>query len=79
MRTLSLLVGLSLLGTVLAVLPDASAAGTCTSLMNAYTYPDCPHLFCYGYWWSYPDPYVTCQYWVDVPPICSRICDPVLA
>lgn len=61
MRTaLSLLVALSLSVTALAVLPDASAVGTCTKLANSLKDPDCPYLFCYGTRWSYPNRYVEC-------------------
>lgn len=67
MRTLRLLVGLSLVGTVLAFVPDADAVGTCTYLTNAVSSPDCPHLFCYGTSWSDGDAYYTCHRWVDPP------------
>lgn len=71
---LSLLVGLSLTSTLLAFAPSASAVGTCWEKDNDGVPPECPYTFCYGTRWSSGQYYYECQYWVDVPPICHRIC-----
>lgn len=72
MRTLVVLTTLLLFGTLAAMPPTASAVGTCSNLTDAR----CPHTFCYGYSWSYPDPYYKCHRYVDLPaPAPCRICD----
>ena len=62
MRTIAYLIALGLAVTMLPMLtPSANAVGTCTELTNSVNSgPDCPYLFCYGTYWSYPNPYVGC-------------------
>lgn len=62
MKTIAYLLALGLAVTALPfVVPSASAVGTCTKLANSVNSgPDCPYLFCYGTYWSSPDPYVHC-------------------
>lgn len=72
MRTLVLLMTLAVFGTFAAVTPTASAVGTCSNLTD----PHCPHTFCYGYSWSYPNYYYDCHRYVDLPgPYPCRICE----
>lgn len=63
MRSLPLLLMLSLAAATFAFAPTSSAVGTCSEFTDAR----CPHTFCWGYSWSYPDQYYRCQYWIDYP------------
>lgn len=74
MRTLTVIVVLSLAATGIALLPNADAVGTCSNLRNDGVPPECPHTFCYGTRWSYPNYYYECDRYFDIPPVCSRIC-----
>ena len=70
MNALPLAVALVLAAVPLMLVPAADAAGICTSFTDAR----CGHLACYGYSWSYGDPYYTCQHYIDYP---CRYCMPL--
>lgn len=71
MKTKTLVLTLLLSTATLALLPNAEAVGTCTSLTNDGVGPDCPALFCLGTSWSWPDRYYRCD--VQVPPHCCPV------
>ena len=61
MKAKTLALALLLACATLPFVPEATAVGTCSKLLNAVEDPDCPYLFCYGTRWSYPNRYVECQ------------------